>query len=73
MSNVKTGNIKVSTVRPNNITSKEVIETLTGKQLDVVIEAMINMFVQKGILKNPEEFLDYINAIEISKQLSKED
>jgi hypothetical protein len=53
------------------ISTTQILDRLSGESLDLVIESLIYLLVQKEIIESPEEFVDMVEAVKFAKKLEK--
>lgn len=45
------------------------LDKLRGKRVDTVLEALLVLLIQKGIINNVDEFVDLVESIEVANKM----
>lgn len=45
------------------------LDKLRGKRVDTVIEALLVLLIQKGIINDVDEFVDLVESIEVANKM----
>ena len=45
------------------------LDKLRGKRVDTVLEALLVLLIQKGIINDVDEFVDLIESIEVANKM----